>query len=247
MSFRTAYGNTRSENGWRMCNRDECVLVPGPFMNTAPLRRGAAEIVLGDLVRRYDREVAPVRSAVWGWSLYNDVGNSNHLAGTSVDVNAPQWPWGLRNMPSLLVAKCDALERSYGGGVYWGNRWSRPDQMHWQLGWPEGDSRWAALIAKIQGGGIPQGPIVIPGKPEGSWAPTLQYGSSGAPVLELQKDMNRSFSGYPMMPLLEDAEFGPATKAAIAEFQRRSPDHLDVDGVVGPLTWASLSKYGVKL
>ena len=27
MSFRTAYGHTSSENGWRMVNRDECVTV----------------------------------------------------------------------------------------------------------------------------------------------------------------------------------------------------------------------------
>lgn len=245
MSFRTAYGHSTSENGWRMCNRDECVLVPGPYMNTAPLRRGPAEVVLGDLVRRYDKEVAPVRSSVWGWSLYNDVGNSNHLAGTAVDINAPQWPWGLRNMPPDMVRKCNALADSYGGGVYWGNKWSRADQMHFQLGWGEGDARWTALVAKIRGGGIPAGPIIVPGNPAGSWNPTLQYGSAGAAVSELQSDMNRAFSGYQAMPLIVDGDFGPATKAAVVEFQRRVG--LTPDGIVGPLTWVQLNKFGVKL
>jgi hypothetical protein len=245
MSFRTAYGNQWSENGWRMCNRDECVLVPGPYMSTAPLRRGPAEIILGDLVRRYNVEVAPVRSSVWGWSQYNEVGNSNHLAGTAVDINAPQWPWGARNMPAALVAKCDALTNSYGGAAFWGNHWSRADQMHFQLNWPEGDSRYNAIIAKIQGGGIPPGPIVVPGNPAGSWNPTLQYGSAGAAVSELQSDMNRIFSGYAAMPLVVDGDFGPATKAAVVEFQRRVG--LEGDGIVGPLTWVQLNKYGVKL
>ncbi len=44
MSFRTAYGNTVSENGWRMCNRDECDIVRIDelyLVDTAPLRKGA--------------------------------------------------------------------------------------------------------------------------------------------------------------------------------------------------------------
>lgn len=245
MSFRTAYGYSRSENGWRMCNRDECVLVPGPYMASAPLRRGPAEILLGDLVRRYDREVAPVRSSVWGWSQYNDVGNSNHLAGTAVDVNAPQWPWGARNMPAALVAKCDALTNSYGGAVFWGNHWNRADQMHFQLNWPEGDTRYTAVLARVSGGVIVPPIPASPDAPAGSWNPTLQYGSAGAAVAELQADMNRSFSGYEAMPLVVDGDFGPATKAAVVEFQRRV--HLDPDGIVGPLTWLQLAKYGVKL
>ena len=45
MTFRTVYGNTYSENGWRMCNRDECDItrIPNLFLvDTAPLRKGAA-------------------------------------------------------------------------------------------------------------------------------------------------------------------------------------------------------------
>lgn len=244
MSFRLAYGNSRSENGWRMCNRDECVLVGGPYMDTAPLRKGAAEIILGDLVRRYDREVAPVRSSVWGWSQYNAVGNSNHLAGTAVDINAPQWAWGERNMPASLVAKCDALTNSYGGAAFWGNHWNRADQMHFQLNWPEGDKRYDAIIAKIRGGVIIAPIPPTPQLPAGSWAPTLRYGSSGAAVTSLQRGMNAVFSGYDAMPLVVDGDFGPATQAAVVEFQRRAK--LDADGVVGPLTWAALASFGIK-
>ena len=109
MSFRTVYGYSKSENGWRMCNRDECVLVSGPYMNTAPLRAGATAIILGDFVRRYHAEVAPVVSPVWGWSNENDVANSNHLSGTAVDINATQRPWGVRKMPDWVVQKIERL------------------------------------------------------------------------------------------------------------------------------------------
>jgi hypothetical protein len=45
-------------------------------------------------------------------------------------------------------------------------------------------------------------------------------------------------------PVTEDGDFGPETEEAVELFQTRSSDHfglpLDVDGKVGPLTWASL-------
>lgn len=239
MSFRTVYGYTVSENGWRMCNRDECVVVSGPHMDTAPLRRGPAEIILGDFVRRYHNECAPVTSPVWGWSATNDVGNSNHLAGTAVDINAPQWPWGYRTMGTALVNKITALVNSYGGAVYWGRNWSRPDEMHFQLNWPEGDSRYAAVIAVIQKGAAVQ--PSIPSTPDGE---DLALGSKGQPVSQLQAGLNRVFPGY--SKLVVDGDFGPSTEAVVEEFQRRT-EGLTVDGIVGPATKRALSKHGIIL
>lgn len=240
MSFRTIYGYSVSENGWRMCNRDECVVVSGPGMSTAPLRRGAAEIILGDLVRRYHNECAPVLGPVWGWSATNDVGNSNHLAGTAVDINAPQWPWGYRTMGAALVTKITTLVNSYGGAVYWGRNWSRPDEMHFQLNWPEGDSRYAAVIAKIRGGATL--PPSVPSTPSND--EDLGLGSSGQPVSQLQAGLNRVFASYSQLDV--DGEFGPATEAVVKEFQRRTPG-LTVDGIVGPATKLALSKWGIVL
>lgn len=249
MSFRTAYGNTHSENRWRMCNRDECVTVPGPYMNTAPLRRGPAEVLLGDFVRRHHVLVEPIRSPVWGWSLYNDVGNSNHLAGTAVDILAPWRPWGARVLSSSIISKTNSLLGLYNGAIYWGRNWSRADEMHFQLAWPEGDKRYDAVIAKILGQPIGGNPGTIP---PAVIAPLLQYGSQGAAVSELQNDMNRIFPSYPMMRLIVDGEFGPNTLSAVIEFQRRynltnDGEDLLVDGVVGPKTWAAFAKYGVKV
>ncbi|MGE2714182.1 peptidoglycan-binding protein [Mycolicibacterium litorale] len=251
MSFRTAYGNTHSENRWRMCNRDECVLVPGPYMNTAPLRRGPAEVVLGDFVRRHHVEVEPIIGPVWGWSAINDVGNSNHLSGTAVDVRATVRPWGARVLPGPVIDRTYRLLDRYKidgqSGIKWGREWNRADEMHFQLMWPEGDPRWGRLIAQIQGAPVVRPPIPpTPAAPQGSWNPTLQYGSQGAAVLELQRDLNRIFPDYAATPLVEDGEFGPATRAAVQEFQRRA-DGLVADGIVGPLTWVQLNRFGVKL
>lgn len=236
-----------------MCNRDECVLVPGPYMNTAPLRRGPAAELLGEFVRRHHTQVEPIIGPVWGWSVYNDVGNSNHLSGTAVDLRATVRPWGARVLSGEIISRTYRLLMQFGanangdgGAIFWGRKWNRADEMHFQLNWPEGDRRYDEIIAKIKGGVVVTPPVPpTPNNPGGSWNPTLQYGSQGAAVLELQRDMNKVFRGYPMMPLMEDGEFGPMTRAAVQEFQRRTK--LDADGIVGPLTWAKLATFGVRL
>lgn len=257
MGFRTVNGSVRSEAGWRLCNRDECILVPGPHMNTAPLRSGPPAVVLGEFVRRHHVQVQPVISSVWGWSRDNDVlgswgGNngSNHLAGASVDIDAIRRPWGERVMSGALVDATYRLLDQFkvGGvrGIKWGREWNRADEMHFQMAWREGDPRNDQLAAQLLGGAPVSPPIPpTPTAPAGSWNPTLQYGSAGASVAELQRDLNRIFPGYDATPLVVDGDFGPATRAAIIEFQRRAG--LAADGIVGPLTWVALNKFGVKL
>lgn len=63
--------------------------------------------------------------------------------------------------------------------------------------------------------------------------PLIKRGSKGAAVLQLQKLLNKLGYG-----LEEDSSFGPATDAAVRAYQKMS--HLEVDGEVGPMTWAAL-------
>ena len=154
MSFRTAYGYTHSENGWRMCNRDECVIadVPLSFIDTAPIRRGDVATILGAWMLWYDRNVEELLSPVWGWSNTNDVSTSNHLSGTALDFNAPQYPWGRRVMPADRIAKVRRGLDLFEGSVFWGSDWDRADEMHYQIAWPEGDARVAAFAEKLRAG-----------------------------------------------------------------------------------------------
>lgn len=63
--------------------------------------------------------------------------------------------------------------------------------------------------------------------------PVLQYGATGRPVVLLQRLL--SYNGIKTTP---DGSFGPATLAGVKEYQRRQK--IDVDGSVGPITWAKL-------
>ncbi|WP_052280809.1 M15 family metallopeptidase [Nocardia vulneris] len=154
MSFRTVYGNTHSENGWRMCNRNECEIasVPLHFIDTAPLRKGDVSTILGAWMVWYDRNVEEIVSPVWGWSATNDVPNSNHLSGTAIDLNAPQYPWGRRVMPQARIAKVRAGLKLFEGTVFWGADWNRADEMHYQIGYEEGYPWIAEFAARLRDG-----------------------------------------------------------------------------------------------
>lgn len=68
------------------------------------------------------------------------------------------------------------------------------------------------------------------------WPPlfvTVRFGSAGAAVSGLQVALNAHGAS-----LAEDGSFGPATEAALREFQRMWTD--SADGVAGPLTWRAL-------
>ncbi len=247
MTFRTAYGNTYSENGWRMCNRDECDItrLPNLFLvDTAPLRKGAPLTILGAWLYWYDRNVEEILSPTWGWSNTNDVANSNHLSGTAVDVNAPKYPWGQRVMPAARKQKIREGLALFEGTVFWGADWSRADEMHYQMAFREGDPRNEAFAVKLRAGhlGIYGGGTTVPTPstpPTSTSRPTLRRGSTGSDVTYLQSLFNRAYPAY--SKLVVDGDFGPATESVVREFQRRAG--LGVDGVVGPATW---SKLGVK-
>ncbi|GGA32784.1 peptidoglycan-binding protein [Okeania sp. KiyG1] len=63
--------------------------------------------------------------------------------------------------------------------------------------------------------------------------PTIARGSSSDDVERLQMTLNEM--GY---SLVGDGIFGSNTEAAVKEFQKNSS--LEVDGIVGPLTWYAL-------
>lgn len=142
-----------SENGWPMCNSNECVSVQVvPAAKKVPLRKGDVATILNAFLIAYNQRVEPIVSQVWGWSPDNDVANSNHMSGTAVDINAPKYPWGKKVMPYDRVLKVEALLRDFRGVVAWGRNWAYPDEMHFQIGLPPGDSRVKQLAADLNNG-----------------------------------------------------------------------------------------------
>jgi N-acetyl-anhydromuramyl-L-alanine amidase AmpD len=76
-------------------------------------------------------------------------------------------------------------------------------------------------------------PLAPPLKPA---PPTLRSGASGWQVTRLQRLLRQH--GLLPEPAQIDGDFGPVTEAAVRDFQELHG--LEVDGVVGPLTWAAL-------
>jgi N-acetyl-anhydromuramyl-L-alanine amidase AmpD len=66
-------------------------------------------------------------------------------------------------------------------------------------------------------------------------APTVRRGSKGAAVRELQKRLCAH-----RVKVVIDGDFGPATETGVRLFQQAHG--LDVDGIVGPKTWAVLNQ-----
>ncbi|HPS81844.1 MAG TPA: peptidoglycan-binding domain-containing protein, partial [Candidatus Limiplasma sp.] len=66
---------------------------------------------------------------------------------------------------------------------------------------------------------------------------TVKRGCKGGAVRRLQTWLNDVQGGN---LLAEDGDFGPTTDAAVRVFQQANG--LDVDGVVGPKTWAALAE-----
>jgi peptidoglycan hydrolase-like protein with peptidoglycan-binding domain len=64
--------------------------------------------------------------------------------------------------------------------------------------------------------------------------PTISAGATGEAVRRLQRALRRT----PNLGLAVDGVFGPATEAAVKDFQQGAG--LVVDGIVGPQTWAAL-------
>jgi putative chitinase len=141
MTFRTAYGNIESEDGWRMCNDDECDRgsVPGTDV-WIPLRSGIPNTILKAFASRFHELIEPLdQSQCGGWTLTNDVGSSNHLAGTAMDLNWRRHPFRVRGTFGDKLAALRALLAEFRGCVWWGGDWHDPiDEMHFQLNYGEG-------------------------------------------------------------------------------------------------------------
>jgi zinc D-Ala-D-Ala carboxypeptidase len=93
----------------------------------------------------------------------------------------------------------------------------------------------------VVGVGAVAAPLLLAGTAEAySWTRTLQQGSNGADVTELQiRVAGWAADGPSQTRVSIDGDFGPGTNAAVRRFQ--AAYGLAVDGVVGPNTQAKLN------
>lgn len=89
-------------------------------------------------------------------------------------------------------------------------------------------SRAKTAIIRIEG-------ILLGGAPSTDSRPVLRRGSKGDAVAELQLALRKL--GF---MLGVDGDFGAGTEVAVARFQRDQKQ--EVDGIVGPATWAALDQ-----
>lgn len=108
--------------------------------------------------------------------------------------------------------------------------------------WDPGAIDMVTLRADIQariGAVTDPAPTPRPPVPVGEYADILLFrGSKGAQVAEMQRRLKFAYAEY-AGNLAVDGDFGPATEAAVKEFQRRTRG-LVVDGIVGPDTAAAM-------
>lgn len=144
MGFRTVYGNTHSENGWRMCDAAECDNNPIPGTDIRiPLQRGIPNTILKAFAADFHEYVESLYNSrggtdEGGWTLTNSVGSSNHLSGTAMDLNWSDHPFQVSyaGFTQDEIARTRELLDWYEGMVFWGQDWNSPkDPMHFQMGY----------------------------------------------------------------------------------------------------------------
>lgn len=266
MGFRSVYGNTYSENGWRMIDAAECdtMEIPGTGLRL-PFRKGAANDIMRAWLSWFNRNVESLNNPGRGYTdegsftWTNSVATSNHLSGTAADLNWNDHAFRVSysGFTNTEIAKCREGLRlfTYKGQqtIWWGQDWNSPkDPMHFQLNLAERNPINREFADQLLGGylgifakdtGALPPPVVVVPVDQGDGS-DLQYGSTGPAVAVLQRGMNAVFPRYRAMPLAVDGDFGPATRSAVREFQQRSG--LTTDGIVGPRTRAELAKFGIK-
>ena len=177
------------------------------------------------LVRHRRRPRQPCRRGAWKGIT---AGNTSFIGIEAENQGIPADPWPAVQVESYKRG-CAAILKKLGAGVdmcIGHKEWAPRRKID-----PSFDMKaFRDGVAAIMGGTAPA-PAPIPAK-DGESRPTLRRGASGDEVKIVQARVGVD----------ADGSFGPATEAAVRQFQR---DHgLVPDGIVGPLCWAAIIKGG---
>ncbi len=218
-----------SQNGWPVFTSGS-----DPGLTAIPkvigrVRKGDVAVIMAYIVDRFDREVEDVDAGRddWGYA-YRAIrgqtsGYSNHASATAIDLNATQHPRGVRNtFTAAQKRKVHAMLEDLEGVVRWGEDYTlgQIDGMHFEI--DAGPAAVKRVADKIRSGKL------------GTHTPDEDY--SGTYIERIQsmlKDLDY-YTGK------IDGSKGPATTAAIREFQKDAG--LKVDGEPGPTTHDTLKE-----
>jgi hypothetical protein len=200
------------------------------------LEKGNAGYLLTHFAAWFDKNIEDIEAGQlddWGYAerpIRGGTDLSNHASGTAIDLNALKHPLGAVN--TFSVAQRNSIRaklKEYEGAIRWGGDYTgRKDEMHFEIN----ASRAVVdrVAAKLQ-----KGATAVPTKPT-TTRRTLKRGDRGDDVKSLQGTLNRFYPN--LTKLVEDGIFGEATEARVKYFQQRAK--IEVDGIVGPQTWAKL-------
>ncbi len=220
-----------SQNGWPN-DPPRSARTPGNSDARIVVADGAPGDLLMYVATQFDLRVEnlelPGAEDEWGWASYATKGNnwSNHRSATAIDLNATRHPFHKRGtFNSAQVSQIRAILNECEGLVAWGGNWSGDgvDEMHFEIvGSSVKVHEWVARHNHTPN---------IPNRP------TIQQGSKGQYVADLQRVLN---AWYPNIAprLVVDGDFGPLTDSRVRYAQTALG--LVVDGIVGPKTWYAL-------
>lgn len=254
MGYRTYKGYKFSENGWPIVdNQDiETVFLPGLNNVRIEVRKGSVSKVLRAWMYWYHRNVEPIDiyqpRDEWGYSWDNLVPNSNHLSGTAVDINATQYPWGTYKMPQRLIDKVNEGLRLFEGNIFWGRNWSKPDEMHYQIGHAD-EARLDRFAAKLDAGYLG---IFAPPDPKAYPLPLGQYyGPLDGPAESVSGQWSGDLPAYrealkrwqKAAGIPETGIYDTKTREVCLFVQKRNgwPQH----GTLNTGEWEAIMKFGI--
>ena len=211
------------------------------------VRRAAADAfrAIDTVMAAHDFHVPKASTGAFACrQITNGTGMSLHAFGIAADYWWTENPFGpklVTNMPAGMVADIKAISTRNGVRVFrWGGDYRKnKDAMHYEVVAQRADLAAGIDPASVAGEGF---------EPTTGTVASLQLagGVSSRPRLHLMKPRMRGEGVKRLQGLLVcsglgvevDGFFGPATEAAVLDYQRRRG--LEADGWVGPVTWQRL-------